>query len=131
MVPDITLDEYYMGRDKLYPEELTDAHRMNAQRTVDKANALLELFGEKRRCVSGWRPHSINAATKGAAPNSKHVLCMAIDLEDANKELKGFIMNDQALLERLDLYMEDIRSTPTWVHLQIKAPNSGKRIFYP
>jgi hypothetical protein len=131
MVPDITLEEYFMGRDKVYPEELSDAHKANAVNTVSKVNTFLERFGSVRRCVSGWRPNVINAATKGAAPHSKHVLCQAIDLEDVNRELTGWIMNNQDFLVEAGFWMENPTSTPTWVHLQTVPPGSGKRIFNP
>lgn len=128
-VPDITLAEYYMGRDALYKEELSDAHKMNAKKVVEKANQLLERFGIKRRVVSGWRPGSVNKATKGASPNSKHVLCQAIDIEDVNRELSNWCLNNPDILASLDLYMEDPRDAVTWVHLQTVPPKSGKRIF--
>lgn len=131
VVPDITLDEYYMGRDKLFPGELSDAHKMNAQRTVDKANALLEVFGSKRRVTSGWRPAEINSSTKGAAPNSKHMTCQAVDLEDNNKELINWCLNNQDILKQLEVWFEDPRATPTWVHMQIVPPTSGHLFFMP
>lgn len=130
-VGDITLAEYYMGRDKLFPGELSDAHKMNAQRTIDKANAVLELFGSNRRVTSGWRPAEINAATKGASPTSRHMTCQAVDLEDNNRELMGWCLNNKDLLVKLDLYLEDPRSTPTWVHMQTVPPASGHRFFMP
>lgn len=128
-VPLITLDEYYMGRDKLFPEELSDAHRMNAQRTIDAANAILAKFGAKRHVVSGWRPAAINAATRGAAPNSKHTLCQAIDLEDNNKELMNYLLNNQDVMEQIGIWCERSQDTRTWVHMQIVPPGSGKRFF--
>lgn len=128
-VPDITLAEYYMGRDRLYSEELSDAHKASAAKTIGAANLFLEAFGYKRRVTSGWRPGAINRATKGASPNSKHVLCQAIDLEDNNRELMNWCLNNQDLLEKYGLWMEDPRDTSTWVHLQIVPPPSGHRIF--
>lgn len=130
-VPNISLSEYYMGRDRLFPNELTDAHKTNANLTVAKLNAVLEAFGQKRRIVSGWRPSSINAATKGASPTSRHVLCQAGDLEDNNRELMGWCLNNPDLLERVGVWMEDPRDTPTWIHLQTVPPKSGNRIFRP
>lgn len=129
LVPDISLSEYYMGRDKLYAEELSDAHRSSAAKMVAAANAVLEAFGSKRRVTSGWRPASINAATKGAAPHSKHVLCQAIDLEDNNRELMNWCLNNPDVLERIGVWVEDPRDTSTWVHFQIAPPPSGHRFF--
>lgn len=129
IVPDITLPEYYMGRDKLYAEELSDAHKMNANKTVELANKALERFGQKRRLVSGWRPGAINKATKGAKPDSKHVLCQAIDIEDINRELTNWCLNNPDILAELGLWMEDPRDATTWVHWQTVPPTSSKRIF--
>lgn len=129
IVPDITLAEYFMGRDILFREELSDAHKTNARNTINLANAVLEGFGQKRRVVSGWRPGSINKATKGASPNSKHILCQAIDLEDNNRELTNWCLNNPDVLAKLGLWMEDPRDATTWVHLQTVPPGSGKRIF--
>lgn len=129
VVPDITLEEYYMGRDKIYAEELSDAHKMNARNMVNKANQILEAFGQKRRVVSGWRPSKVNAATKGAAVNSKHVLCQAIDLEDLNRELTNWCLNNPDILKKVGVWMEDPRDATTWVHWQTIPPASGKPIF--
>lgn len=131
LVPDITLDEYYMGRDKLFKEELSDAHKANAAKTVELANKLLEKFGQKRRVTSGWRPASINAATKGASPHSRHVLCQAVDLEDNNRELMNWCLNNQDVLKELGLWAEDPRAVTNWVHLQTVPPASGKLFFMP
>jgi hypothetical protein len=127
----ITEQEYYMGRDVRFKQELSDAHKRSAKDLVEKVNKLLNMFGGDRAVTSGWRPGSINAATKGAAPNSKHVLCQAVDLADLDKGLMNWCMNNQDKLQQLGLWVEDGRYTPTWVHLQTVAPASGKRFFIP
>lgn len=127
----ITTQEYYMGRDVLYPEELTDAHRTNAADTVSKANQLLQAAGLDRRVVSGWRPSAINSATKGAAANSKHITCQAVDLEDNNNELKNWCLNNQDICAQIGLWFESPENTRTWVHAQTVAPPSGRRFFIP
>lgn len=129
VVGNITLKEYYMGRDEHFSEELSDAHKANAAVMVEKANLLLNLFGKRKRVASGWRPASINAATKGASPTSKHVLCQALDFEDGNRELMNWCLNNKDLLEALGLWFEDPRDTPTWVHAQIVPPASGHLFF--
>lgn len=125
----ISMSDYYMGRDLRFKEELTDAHRMNAEMTVAKANTLLERFGEERHVVSGWRPALINNATRGASPTSKHMLCQAVDLEDHNKGLMNWCLNNPDILAEIGLWVEDTRDTPTWVHVQTVPPNSGHRFF--
>jgi hypothetical protein len=123
----ITLEDYYMGRDKEYPP--TDSARINATKTVEKANALLDRFGQRRSVRSGYRPESINAATPGAAPHSKHITCEAIDLSDLDRALTTWCLSNLSVLEKLGLYMEAPECTPSWLHVQIVAPRSLKRIF--
>src|SRR5688572_29011330 len=71
----ITLDDYFMGRDKQYAAELTEALRVNAGIVVARANLLLSRAGLKRGVNSGWRPAAVNASISNAAKESKHVLC--------------------------------------------------------
>ena len=127
----ITLADYYMGRDRRFPDELTDEKRLNSEETIDKANQLLERFGETRKVNSGWRPASINKATVGAAPKSKHMECLAIDLEDKDGSLGQWCLANLDALQEIGLWMEDPAVTKTWVHIQIIAPRSGNRVFKP
>jgi hypothetical protein len=124
----ITVDEYLMDRAKLHdlPEELVE----NVQVTVQRANDLLQVFGQFRKVNSGYRDHAANLAA-GGKPNSKHLTCQAVDLEDADGKLKTFCLNHAPELERIGLWMEDPKSTPHWVHVQIVAPKSGHRVFIP
>lgn len=130
----LTMDDYFLdpttGRDrrKIYPHELSAAICANAGKVVQKANDVLAAFGEYRRCNSGWRPSQVNAATPGAAPKSNHILGLAIDLEDRNRRLTAFCV-DHA--EELDFWMETPNATPSWCHIQIIPPKSGKRVYLP
>ena len=99
----LTVEAYLMGRDKQYPDELTVDLRINAQETVVRVNHLFGYFGEHRAVRSGWRPKAVNAVTKNAKPNSRHITCQACDLDD------GFY----------------------WLHVQTVPPRSNKRIFIP
>ena len=78
----ITLEDYFMGRDKLFPAELTEEMWGNAVTTIERANLLLERAGLQRGVNSGWRPASVNAAVRNAAKRSKHIHCLAIDIDD-------------------------------------------------
>ena len=120
-----------MGRDRRFPDELTDEKRANAEETIDKANQLLERFGETRKVNSGWRPASINSATVGAAPKSKHMTCEAIDLEDKDGSFGRWCLENLEELASIGLWMEDPAHTKNWVHLQIVPPRSGRRTFIP
>lgn len=127
----ITLTDYWKGRDSQYASELTDAIRANAAITIEKANALLDAFGESRGVTSGWRPSAINAATPNAAPLSKHLTGQAVDIADHEGDLDQWCIDNQATLVGLGLWQEHPASTKGWCHIQIVAPKSGNRVFYP
>lgn len=127
----ITLQDYYMGRDLEFPSLLTPQLKANAQITVDRANALLSAFGQQRSVNSGWRPPAVNASTSGAAANSKHMTCQAIDLHDPDGDLDDWLYYTTQRLIDLKLWMEHPACTKGWCHVQIIPPGSGKLAFYP
>ena len=127
----LTLQEYFMGRDKQYPADLTINLRINAQETVIRVNTLLGCFGESRDITSGWRPPAVNAATVGAAPLSKHMTCQACDVKDDEGDLKQWCVDHLEILEKIGLWMEFPGACKGWLHVQIVPPKSGRRIFYP
>lgn len=127
----LKLGDYYMGRDKPYRGELTRELRGNARDTVQRVNRLLRHAGIAATVSSGWRPAAINTAVPGAAPGSKHISCMAIDLNDRDGTLDAWCMANLAVLEELGLWLEHPVATPGWCHLQTCPPRSGKRVFEP
>lgn len=129
----ITLESFYMGRDKTHADELTQEIQDNAEITVGKVNELLEIAGFKSasEVASGWRPAGVNAATANAAKNSKHLTGQACDIRDGDRSLAGWCADNVDVLEQVGLWCEDFRWTPTWVHFQIVPPKSGRRIFIP
>ena len=135
----ITLADYWMGRDERFAGDLTTAIRDNAKLTVDRANALLERFAAAtgnttpRRVNSGWRPPAVNAATRNAAPRSKHRTGEAIDIGDDDEALDRWCMTPagRAALEALGLWLEHPSATPRWCHVQTVPPRSGNRVFHP
>lgn len=142
----ITLEQYFMGRDALYPEECTPAVRANAAKTVERVNRALELaaadgvspgIDEKtgNHVASGWRPHAINHAlerTSNAATNSTHIGAEACDLQDTlGRDLARWALRNLDKLEEIGLWMEDPRWTPDWVHWQTRPPHSGLRVYRP
>ncbi len=133
----ITLTDYWQGRDKAYPDELTDQIRANASETVARANLLISSYRmltkdtEHRKVASGWRPALVNAATPGAAPRSKHMTGQAIDISDPEGDLKQWCMDNEEVLATVGLWMEHASACKGWLHVQIVPPKSGKRVFYP
>lgn len=127
----ITLQEYLMGRDCAYAADYTPQIAANAEATVEKINAFLQRSGFDGHINSGWRPPSLNAATKGAAPHSKHMLGLACDLHDADGHIDQFCIDNPELLEQLGLWQESPSGTLGWCHLQTVPPASGHRVFFP
>ena len=120
-----------MGRDTQYPDDFNDEIKKNGEQTVDKINLLLGIWGGHTEVTSGWRPPSINAATKGAKKKSNHLLALACDLLDRSGDLDSWCLSNLKVLEDIGLWLEDPISTEGWTHLQIVSPKSGRRVFKP
>lgn len=135
----ITLKQYWKNRDVEHAAELTPQIRANAIETVRRANLLLAIYHaatgstEPDNVNSGWRPPSVNAATKNASKNSAHLTAQAVDLSDDVEAIDQWISTDagRKALEDCDLYAEIATATPRWCHLQTRRTASGRRIFRP
>lgn len=140
----ISLSDYWMGRDEIYPLAMTLDIRQRAQRMVELTNDLLGRLtaaGVKLHTnpktgnviSSGWRPPAVNAATPNAATNSKHMTGDAIDLYDPDGDIDDWLMgaDGQATMARIGLWMEHPSATKGWAHVQSLPPRSGNRVFYP
>ena len=134
-----------------YPERekyATQSIRINVQALIEKVNKLLTSYQNGHpvpypiALSSGFRPPLVNAATPGASSTSWHMTGNAVDIEDPEGTLGLFCAMDLVLLEHFGLYLEDPHWTrkgkqkdgswkSRWVHLQSKAPPSGKRVFRP
>lgn len=141
---EITIAEYFMGRDVAYAALLTPTLRDNAAETCRRWNVFLKAFYEStginhRGVRSGWRPQAINERTPGAAPDSRHMTCEALDGEDPDKAMAAFAMANVELVSVIGLWFEDPFAkkpdgalyTPTWLHGQIVPPRSGRRFYLP
>lgn len=127
----LTLDDYKMGRDKLYPEEWTLDVQSQALDLIKRVNNLLEAlkFGPVK-VSSGWRPLAVNLRA-GGAKRSLHMSGKAVDLVD-HGPLKQLILDNSHLLLDFGLWMEDSKSTPTWCHLDTGVRDSRfVRVFKP
>jgi hypothetical protein len=135
----ITLADYFMGRDVAYPLLLSAQMRSEAARTVALANQLLARLDAAGVPLvaplvnSGWRPPAVNAATPNAAPRSKHLTCQAVDIHDPEGIIDDWLMSDpgQLALADLGIWMEHPASTKGWSHWQTVPPASGRRVFFP
>jgi len=127
----LSIQDYLMGRDQAYANDYTAEIASNAAETVSRINAFLQHSGFDGHVNSGWRPPSLNAATQGAAPHSKHMLALACDLHDVDGHIDRWCIDNAAVLEELGLWQESPNTTPGWCHLQTVAPASGHRVFFP
>lgn len=107
-------------------QELAD----NLHTLVERLNSFFADYNGPLRITSGYRPAAANSAA-GGAKQSKHMICAAVDVADADCKVWDYCLRNLELASALGLWFEDKRWTPTWVHLQIEAPKSGKRIFVP
>ena len=142
MNPQITLAQYFMGRDVSHGHLLGPDMRREAARTVEVVNQLLlrmtgvdfETSPRTGSIVSsGWRPPDINSGTPGAAPRSKHLMCRAVDLYDPDGDIDEWCYSTVGLVAMADvgLWLEHPAATKGWCHLQTVPPGSKRRVFFP
>ena len=93
---------------------------------LDKFDEIREAYGAAIHITSGSRCEKHNKKI-GGSKNSNHVKGLAIDVV-RTPGLEEFLMKN---LETLNIWIEDLASCPTWLHIQIVPPKSGKRIFRP
>jgi uncharacterized protein YcbK (DUF882 family) len=127
----ISKKELTMGRDVQFKAEYTKEIDNNLNVLLQKINVVRSKYGKPMTVSSGWRPSAINSGTPGAAKASKHLSGLAVDIKDTDNSLWNWTIANLDLIQELGLYLEDRRFTGTWVHFQIGAPKSGKRIFKP
>jgi len=131
------------------PEDLKDidkAYEWNLIVLCYKLNVLRRYYGHPMIINSGYRSETQHMRIYDAINNkradqglraftvpwgSQHLIGAAADISDPQGKLKHFIEENEHLLEQLDLYCEAFEATPTWVHIQLFAPKSGKRFFKP
>ncbi len=125
-----------MGRDKIAP--LTPDLEANLKRLLIALNIVRRAYGSAMVVSSGFRPAAINTRITNAAKNSAHMSCQACDFRDPNGNLARWCINNLDILKQAGLYLEDPRWTSRknsdgsfsgWVHLQIRRPGSGNRVF--
>ena len=135
----ITINDYWMGRDTKYHDDLTLEIMGNAHETVEKVNQLLSIYeAETGKVVdqvnSGWRPKTVNDTTANSASKSKHLTAQACDLYDPYGDLDKWCLKHLDVLVEIGLWMEHPGWTAGhgvntgWCHLQIVPPMSTPRV---
>lgn len=136
----ITLEDYF-GPYWDHPDKTEEVER-NAVELLERCNRLYALAetdgcelpinpktgtGVSGKTDGGFRPQN---STTGA-PNSTHKTGEGVDRYDPKRRLAAWILANPEKLEECDLYTEDCRWTPTWVHLQSVPPKSKKMVYIP
>lgn len=73
----------------------------------------------------------LRAQGKTRAVHSKHLAGAAADVYDPDRILSDWVLSNIEIVTRCGLWVEDPAYTKDWVHFQMMAPNSGKRVFIP
>ena len=122
---------------------ITPLLQSNAMRLLSACNKLESMMIEAKiklpiniktkSCISGeglggFRPKGTGV---GAGDGSSHCEAMGVDRYDPVQDQSKWAMANLSKLEECGLYMEHPSATPTWLHLTIRPPKSGKRVFYP
>lgn len=115
-----------------YPDsDITPLIRVNLSKLLDALNKFRDKYGKPMMVSSGLRTQQANDQLSNSGKNSAHLSGEACDFHDLDRSITNFIMSNPQVLVDCDLYMEEPASTPTWVHLAVRRPASGNRIFKP
>lgn len=122
----ITIEQYLMGRDKLFPSLYSEEIKGNCIDTVGRVNKLLSIYFDDTgasvdEVTSGLRPPEINDNTSNSAKGtSKHITGQAVDLRDPDGDLDLWCMNHLQVLAECGLWQEHPAATDSWCHLQTR-----------
>lgn len=136
----ITLAQYF-GPWAKHPD-VTPKHRDNAARLL-LAVARLEAHavadgvvfrinpktgsGVSGTQYGGFRPQDCPEG----APGSSHKKALAVDRFDPIGEIDAWCLRNLDILELCGIYIEHPSETCGWSHWTIRAPGSGRRVFFP
>lgn len=116
---------------KFPPEDITPLIQANLSKLLDSLNKFRLAYGKPMIVSSGLRTQQANAQLSNAGKKSAHLSGEACDFHDLDRSITNFVMANPGILVECDLYMEAPVATPTWIHLAIRRPPSGNRIFNP
>ena len=118
-------------------EDFTPEVCFNAGKLIEKINRLgfkpVKVFSS---CLRSKQSQIRIYKAKGVTDISKiplgsaHITGEGVDIAD-NGELQSWLKANVNKLKELGLYVEDFAATPTWVHIQDRAPKSGNIFFKP
>jgi len=111
----------------------------NIIETVEQSSNLVKLAGiisrledKMGQCftvTSGLRTPQDQMRINPLAPNSAHLIGMAVDVADPKHIIYDFCVNNVQFLIDNGIWVEDERYTPSWTHLQTRP--TIRRFFSP
>lgn len=110
---------------------LTPVQESNLQKLFEVLVELETLYGTDLIVTSGFRTRDDQMRINPRVKDSAHMMGEAVDLSDRDKSLWNFLMDNWDTLIRLGIYLEEKSYTVSWVHIQIRVPKSGSRVFIP
>ena len=128
----ISLNELLSGND---PKTLPQEHLDSLNVLLDKVNKVRTAWAKPMTVTSGYRSmahHLEIYKAKGITDpkkipmHSKHLYGQAVDIADADGSLKKWCVANENLLRAIGLWMEDFKTTTTWVHFQCVPYGSYK-----
>lgn len=107
----------------------------NIIKTAEKLELIRDLFGGRPIIItSWWRPKKYNQEIGGAGL-SAHMEGLAVDFRILNQDPQMTRNQLEPHLARLGIRMEiqpnDLEPHEDWVHIDLKSPVNGLRVFKP
>lgn len=107
----------------------------NLKVLFERLTEVQDAYGKDLVITSGLRSEALQqhliAEGRTTAIHSKHLAGAAADVYDADGGLAKWVQENINAMESIGLWMEDFAHTRGWVHFQMMAPPSGKRVFIP
>lgn len=110
---------------------LTDLQKTNLEKLCQVVTELQSLCQLPFVVTSGLRSAQDQARINPAVKNSAHCSGEAVDISDVDGAIYGWCLENMDVLIRLGIYLECRTYSPRWIHITIRPPKSGNRIFNP
>lgn len=110
---------------------LTKEQEGNFEKLFKAMNMLRAYYGRPMIITSGVRTEQMQMRINPSNPNSAHRQAGACDVNDPEKELSGWCIDNLDKIVECDLYLEHRYPYMRHQHFQVIAPKSGRRIFLP
>lgn len=119
------------GSKKWNKKDVDDVTLRNLEDLCLKLNKLG--FKPARYATSCLRSLADQKRINPKAMGSSHLYGAAVDIGDSDGALHKWLKTSAGkdAIEKCGLWVEDLNSTPSWIHLSIYSPKSGNRFFLP